>query len=153
MLFTSPSKHNAGQRTADHDIHRREAAQSDEHKRGDCQRNVPPCLDVGFRKLDHAGDDQRADRNTDSRKGMLHPDDIHEICKHRGDYHNDDDRRRDDAQRSDDSSDDSLLLVPYERRRVHRDNARRALANGKIVQNFLLRRPLMLGDDFPFQHG
>ena len=57
----------------------------------------------------------------------------------------DDDKRGEyNAERCGNAAEDTLFLLPDKGRRIDGDDARRALTDGKVIDQFFLRRPLFV---------
>ena len=153
-----PHAHNnAEHRRGDNEYHGADAAEqyrAEEHSDKHADRKL---IHHGlFPELHDGVENEHADRDADAGKRILHGGNMRKIAQQRRNNGDDHERRRNDAERGKDRAGELFLLEADKRRRVDRNDAGRALADGEVVQELFLGGPFFLFHNLALQkrqHG
>ena len=96
---------------------------------------------------------ERADRDADACKGVLHDRKVRELLDKCGDDRNDNERRRDNTGGGRNAAERALCLIADECCGVYCDDTRGTLTDGVVVHQLVLSRPAAVFDDFALQNG
>ena len=96
---------------------------------------------------------QHADCDADPAQGIAHPRDLRKVRKQRGEQGYDQERGQHYSRGGGEGAPKAPLLFAYESGGVDGDNAGRALAYRKIIEQLVMRDPARLFDAFALQHG